>query len=80
MIASCLASSKPILYVISGPVRRLISMRDEKRKGSWKDALKFAVCAALLGAAWLLWQRHLGPELREALANPQKSFMVAPRD
>ncbi len=53
-------------------------MRAGKERTSWRGALKFAACAALLGAAGFLGQGHLGPELREALANPRKSFLVAP--
>jgi len=63
-----------------GRVGRPRFMREEKNKGSWKDALKYALCAALLATAWLLFQRHLGPELRESLANPRKAFLFTPRE
>ena len=55
-------------------------MRNEEKKSSGKDALKYLACAALLAAAWFLWQRHLGPELREALSNPNKAYITVPRD
>ncbi len=42
---------------------------EPKKKRRWVgDLLKFAACAVLIGVAWWLWQRNLGPELREALS------------
>ncbi len=55
-------------------------MRNEEKKGSRSDVLKYLVCAGLLVAAWFLWQRHLGPELREALSPPNKAFLGVSRD
>lgn len=39
---------------------------EKPKKRKWvPDALKFAACGCLLVLAWWLWQRNLGPELRE---------------
>ncbi len=43
-------------------------MSQEKKKRRWvRDALKYAACAGMLALAWWLWERNLGPEIREVL-------------